>query len=121
MGDQTPKYSRIGYYKATPGNGGKLTAIYKEHLQPVYENLLADGTITSFGLSTQEIHGVGDWTHIGWYTMSNLGSIDTVQQAVDAAAFTEEMGAEIGPMMDRSAHWDQVLLIAHLGGTTPEM
>ena len=119
-GDQTPKYFRIGYYKATPGNAGKITGIYKKHLQPVYEKLLADGTITSFGLSTQEIHGVGDWTHIGWYTMSNLGSIDKVQAAVDAA-FTEEMGAEIGPLMDPSAHWDQVLLIVHLGGTTPEM
>jgi hypothetical protein len=28
--------------------------------------------------------------------------------------------AEIGPMMDQSAHWDQVLLIVHLGGTTQE-
>jgi hypothetical protein len=119
-GDQAPKYFRIGYYKATPGNGGKLTEIYKKHLQPVYQKLLDDGVITSFGLSTQEIHGVGDWTHIGWYTMANLGSIDKVQAATDAA-FTPEMGAEIGPMMDPSAHWDQVLLIVHLGGTTPKM
>jgi hypothetical protein len=36
------------------------------------------------------------------------------------AAFTEEMGAEIGPTMDPSAHWDQVLLIVHLGGTSPQ-
>lgn len=118
-GDQVPKYFRIGYYKATPGNAGKLTAIYKEHLQPVYQKLLDEGTITSFGLSTQEIHGVGDWTHIGWYTMSNLGSIDMVQAATDAA-ITEEIGAKIGPMMDPSAHWDQVLLIVHLGGTSPQ-
>lgn len=115
-----PRYFRIGYYKATPGNDGKVTEFYKEHIQPVYEKLLADGTITSFGLSSQELHGAGDWTHIGWYTMSNLGSIDKAQAAFDAA-FTEEMGAEIGPLMDPSAHWDQVLLIVHLGGTTPEM
>jgi hypothetical protein len=119
-GDQAPKYFRIGYYKATPGNSAKITGFYKLHLQPVYEKLLADGTITSIGLSTQEIHGVGDWTHIGWYTMSNLGSIDKVEAAVDGA-FTEEMVAEIGPLMDQSAHWDQVLLIVHIGGTTPEM
>jgi len=118
-GSQAPKYFRIGYYKATPGNSDKLTEIYKEHLQPVYQKLLDEGVITSFGLSTQEIHGVGDWTHIGWYTMANLGSIDTVQAATDAA-FTPEMGAKISPMMDPSAHWDQVLLIVHLGGTTPE-
>jgi hypothetical protein len=118
-GSQAPKYFRIGYYKATPGNESKITGFYKKYLQPVYEKLLDEGAITSFGLSTQEIHGVGDWTHIGWYTMSDLGSIDKVQAATDAA-FTEEMGAEIGPMMDPSAHWDQVLLIVHLGGTAPK-
>lgn len=119
-GDQVPKYFRIGYYKATPGNFDKVTTFYKKHLEPVYDKLLADGTITGYGLSTQEIHGVGDWTHTGWYTMANLGSIDKVQAAVDAA-FTEEMAAEIGPMFDPSAHWDQVMLIVHLGGMTPEM
>lgn len=118
-GSKMPKYFRIGYYKATPGNGGKVTEFYKKHIQPVYQRLLDDGVITSFGFSTQELHGVGDWTHIGWYTMSELGSIDTVQAAVDAA-FTEEMGAVIGSMLDRSAHWDQVLLIVHFGGVTAE-
>lgn len=118
-GSQAPKYFRIGYYKATPGNEGKLTAMYKKYFQPVYQKLLDEGTITSFGLSTQELHGVGDWTHIGWYTMSDLGAIDKVQAATDGVV-TEEMGAEIGPMMDQSAHWDEVLLIVHLGGTNPE-
>ena len=115
-----PKYFRIGYYKATPGNEKKLTEFYKDHIQPVYEQLLADGTITGFGLSSQELHGVGDWTHIGWYTMPDLGAIDTVQDAVDAV-LTPEMGAVVAPMMDFSAHWDQVLLIVHVGGTNPEM
>jgi hypothetical protein len=118
-GEKAPKYFYIGYYKATPGHGEKVTEFYKEHIQPVYDTLLADGTITSFGLSTQELHGVGDWTHIGWYTMPDLGAIDTVGQAIDAA-ITPELGAEIEPMMDFSAHWDQVLLITHLGGTRQE-
>jgi hypothetical protein len=114
-----PKYFRIGYYKATSGNEGKITAAYKEHFQPIYQQLLDDGVITSFGLSVQEIHGVGDWTHIGWYTMADLGAIDRVQAAT-ANALSEEEGAKIGPMMDSSAHWDQVLLIVHLGGMPPQ-
>jgi hypothetical protein len=117
---QQPKYFRIGYYKATPGNEAKITAAYKEHFQPIYQKLLDDGVITGYGLSTQEIHGVGDWTHIGWYTMADLGAIDKVQAATENA-LSEEEAAAIGPMMDPSAHWDQVLLIVHLGGTTPEM
>jgi len=43
-----------------------------------------------------------------------------VQAAVDAI-FTPELGAEITPMMDFSAHRDQVLLIVHLGGRGPKM
>jgi hypothetical protein len=110
-----PKYFRIGYFKATPGNEGKISAAYKEHFQPIYQQLLDDGVITGFGLSVQELHGVGDWTHIGWYTMADLGAIDTVQAAT-ANAMSEEDAATIGLMMDSSAHWDQVLLIVHLGG-----
>jgi len=115
-GDQKPKYFKIGYYRATPGNEQKLTEFYKKHIQPVYEKLLANGTITSYGLSVQELHGAGNWTHIGWYTMPDLGAVDTVEKATDAI-FTPELISEIAPMMDPSAHYDQVLLIVHLGGT----
>jgi hypothetical protein len=118
QGEAPPKYFRIGYYKATPGNESKITAVFKEHFQPVYQKLLDDGVITSFGLSVQELHGVGDWTHVGWYTMADLGAIDKVQAAT-ANVLSKEDAAEVGAMMDDSAHWDQVLLIVHMGGMPP--
>ena len=118
-GDQRPNYFYIGYYKAKPGMADKLTALYKSAIQPVYEKLLADGTITSFGLSTQELHGDTGWTHIGWYTMSNLGAIDTAHAAMMASVSEAQM-AEFAPLMEADAHSDQVLLIVHLGGAGTE-
>ena len=117
---QPPRYLRIGYYKASTGNAGKLTEAYKKYVQPVYEKLMADGVISGYGLAFQDVHGGEDWTHAGWYSMSNLGATDTVEQAVDAV-FTPEVAAEVGPLMDPSGHHDQVLLIVHIGGMTPEM
>jgi hypothetical protein len=115
-GDQRPNYFYVGYYKAKPGMEDKLTAQYKSAIQPVYQKLLAEGTITSFGLSTQELHGDADWTHIGWYTMSDLGAIDAAHAAMMAGVSEAQM-AEFLPMMEPEAHSDQVLLIVHLGGS----
>ena len=48
-GEQVPKYFRIGYYKATPGNFDKVTKFYKKHLEPVYDKLLDDGDVLAAG------------------------------------------------------------------------
>jgi hypothetical protein len=50
--------------------------------------------------------------------MADLGAIDKVQAAT-ANVLSKEDAAEVGAMMDDSAHWDQVLLIVHMGGMPP--
>jgi len=81
--------------------------------------LYTDGTITGYGIFTQEIHGDPEWTHVTWYAITDLAAIDTVSQALDAA-LTEEQLAEVFPITEMGAHKDQVLMIVHLGGTTSE-
>jgi hypothetical protein len=110
--DVMPRYISVGYYTAKPGQD--LTAYYKKNVSPIYEKLLNDGTITGYGMYTQELHGEPGWTHLGWYTMADLGSIDAVDAAF-RSSFTEEQMAEAMTVMDWSAHKDQVLLIVHLG------
>lgn len=111
-GDVMPRYIYVSYYTAKPGQD--LNAYYKKNVSPVYEKLLDDGTITGYGMYTQELHGEPGWTHLGWYTTADLGAIDAVGQAFESS-FTEEMMAEAMSVMDWSAHKDQVLLIVHLG------
>jgi len=116
-GEVMPRYIYVSYYTARPGQD--LTAYYKKHASPIYDKLLADGTITGYGMYTQELHGEPGWTHLSWYTTADLGAIDSVGTAFEAS-FTEEMMSEAMEVMDWSAHKDQVLLIVHLGAMPQE-
>lgn len=116
-GDVMPHYIHVGYYTAKPDQN--MTAYYKKNVAPVYEKLLADGTITGYGMYTQELHGEPGWTHIGWYTTVDLGAVDAVDQAFQES-FTAEQMDEARTVMDWSEHKDQVLLIVHLGGMPQE-
>jgi len=114
-----PRYFNTSYWKTKPGMEPKLTAFYKDHMQPVFEGLRAAGTILGYGIFTQEIHGDREWSHVTWYSITDLAAIDAVGKALDAA-LTEADLAEVFPIMEMDAHKDQVLLVVHLGGTTPE-
>ena len=114
-----PRYFNTSYWKTKPGTEEKLTAFYKDHMQPVFEGLRTAGTISGYGIFTQEIHGDPEWTHVTWYSISDLAAIDAVGQALEAA-LTEAELAEVFPIMEMDAHKDQILMVVHLGGTTPE-
>jgi hypothetical protein len=114
-----PRYFNTSYWKTKPGAEEKLTAFYKNHMTPIFEGLYTDGTITGYGIFTQEIHGDPEWTHVTWYAITDLAAIDTVGRALDSV-LTEEQLAEVFPIMEMGAHKDQVLMIVHLGGTTSE-
>lgn len=118
-GEQAPRYFDIGYYSAKPGMEEALTAFYKANVAPIYEKLLTDGVITGYGMYTQELHGEPGWTHVGWMTVADLGAKDTADRFF-MANMTDAQMAEAAKLMDWSTHKDQVLLIVHLGGTSPE-
>lgn len=118
-GEKRPNYFDIGYFTAKPGMDAALTAFFNSAIAPIYEKLLADGTITGFGMYTQELHGEPGWTHVAWSTMSTLAAKDAVDQYF-MANFTEAQMAEAMSLIDWSTHKDQVLLIVHLGASPQE-
>ena len=118
-GEVRPRYFNTSFWKTKPGTEEKLTAFYKDRMQPVFEGLRTAGTISGYGIFTQEIHGDPEWTHVTWYAISDLAAIDAVGPALDAA-LTEADLAEIFPIMEMEAHKDQVLMVVHVGGTSEE-
>lgn len=118
-GEGSLRYFNTSYWKTKTGMEEKLTSFYKEHMQPVFEELRSAGTILGYGIFTQEIHGDPEWSHVSWYALSDLAAIDAVGQALEAA-LTEAELAEVFPIMEMDAHKDQVLMVVHLGGTDPE-
>lgn len=113
--DTVPRYFDVGYYMAEPGQEMALTEFFKSTIAPIYEKLLTDGVITGFGVYTQELHGEPGWTHVMWVTMADLAAKDTADQIFMASLTEEQMKAGMA-LVDWQSHWDQVLLIVHLGG-----
>jgi hypothetical protein len=115
-----PKYFHFSYWKAAPQGYEKLIDFYKDQVAPIMAKHKASGAVSSYGITTQELHGDPRWTHITWYTVSELATIDAVGQSLDEG-MDDDTIAELMPMMDYEAHWDQVALIVHIGGTSSEM
>ena len=118
-GEKQPKYFDIGYHKAKMGRGSDLIAWYKQHIVPINDALLAEGTITGYGMYTQALHGTTEYTHVTWTTVADTADIDTTEAAFEAG-LSEETYAEVIEMVETDAHRDQMLLIVHLGGTPAE-
>ena len=114
-----PKYFHISYWKTAPQGYDAMTEFYKDNIAPIMAPLQASGAVASYGISTQELHADPSWTHVTWYLVSDLEAIDTVSQALDAG-LDKDAVAEIMPMMDWEGHWDQVLMIVHMGGMPTE-
>ena len=114
-----PGYINLGYYTAKPGKSGDAKEFYKEIAMPVYEELQAAGTITSYGLAVPAVHRGENYTHMGWFSTPNLAARDTVFAAFDAAeaARSEEENKAIGERwqetFDSEGHMDQILMVIH--------
>lgn len=113
------RYFGISYMKALPGKGMELTGMYREKVRPIYEKLMADGTVAAFGLYVPELHSDPNVTHVAWYSFESLAAMDTIDAAFDAALTAEDWGKFV-TMVDFEKHWDQVLMIIHMGGREEE-
>ena len=78
-------YLKLSTWVVKPGHGGDVMQMYKDYAQPVYEQLLADGTITGYGMIEQVVHADSSFTHETWITFKDLADLDTVEAAFMAA------------------------------------
>jgi hypothetical protein len=112
-------YIDLGYFQPKEGRFGDMREAYMEYAAPVYDKLVADGTIINYGLATPAVHRGQGWSFMTWSMLENLAALDAVDAAFDAAgaarsaeerkAMQERMAAN----SDWSGHSDQVLVVAH--------
>ena len=90
--------------------------------QPALASLQAAGTIGSYGMTTTELHGGSEWSHLLWYAMPNLAAREAVDAAYGAAAkergeeAQKEVMAKFAAAVDFGAHQDRILVVTHFGG-----
>jgi len=89
-----PKYLFMGEWAARPGMESRLTQLYMEVAEPLYRELLANGSIGSYGMATPVLHD-GDWTHWSWYTGDDIAAVGAVAGTIPNSQELDESLAEL--------------------------
>ena len=101
-------YGAGGQYKlkdSAPDNA--VDIVSKGLLVPVFEKLLADGTIYEYEVDTEAIHTEAPGTFWIFYLAANADAIDKVNAAVRAASKADPLGiAGFSGMIDWNSHRD---------------
>ena len=73
-----------------------MVKFFKEAVVPALDEMVADGTMTGYGIQSREIHVDADWTHRFWYGLPDLavdvdddeirGTLELDTQAEDVPA-----------------------------------
>jgi hypothetical protein len=73
----------VALYKVKPGKGQAWEDMFKKHFVPMYAKLMAEGTVTGFGMDSDVLHQPGTPNADVWYTMPNYAAFDKVRAALD--------------------------------------
>ena len=93
----TLPWVRYGFVKVKPGKGADYRKAWENYNKPVFDKLVADGTLLAFGLAVEDVRTEGDWTHYTWLATKDLASQDKVRAAflADRAKRSPEEQASI--------------------------
>lgn len=88
----TLPYTRYNFVKVHPGKGGAYRAAWEKYNKPVFDRMVADGTILGYGLGIEEVKTSGDFTHFVWIAAKDLAGLDKVRSTfmADRARRTQE-------------------------------
>ena len=125
-----PGYIMLSTFGTQPGTGDDdVVAMYGKWRAPIMDRLKTDGKILGHGVLTPYIHGPGQGGDVtAWYTMADLGALDAVEGAADAAeaARTPEQSAEWMADMQKhferpgkGNHTDRLLVVTHYKSAGP--
>jgi hypothetical protein len=98
VGSQTPPpagvlpWVRYNFLKVKPGKGGDYRATWEKYNKPVFDRLVADGTVLAFGFAVEEVRTDGTFTHFVWFAVKDAAGFDAIRAAfiADRARRTEE-------------------------------
>jgi hypothetical protein len=109
-------YTHGASYKLKPeAPEDAVETISKSFVVPLFEKLLAEGTVQEYEVDTQAIHTQAPGTFWVFYITQSADGLDKVNAALDAALKGNTLaGPAFGSMVDFSAHRDY---LAHTNAT----
>lgn len=77
-------FARYNFVRVKPGKAADYRKAWEKYNKPVFDKLIADGTLIAYGLSVEDVRTDGDFTHYSWYVVKDLASFDKVRTAFNA-------------------------------------
>jgi hypothetical protein len=68
--------SRYSFVKVKPGKGAEYRKAWEKYNKPVFDKMVADGTILAYALVVEEVRTDGDFTHYTWIATKDLATQD---------------------------------------------
>jgi len=92
--------TRYNFIKVKPGKTAEYRRTWEKYNKPVFDKLVADGSLLAYGLSVEEVKTDGDFTHFVWMAAANMSGMDKVGAAfaADRARRTEDEQASIAEL-----------------------
>jgi hypothetical protein len=90
-------YTRYNFVKVKPGKGQDYRRVWEKYNKPIFDKLVADGTVLAFGLAAEDVKTDGDWTHFVWIATPSMAAADKIAPAfaADPSRRTEKDRKEI--------------------------
>ncbi|MGH9614379.1 MAG: hypothetical protein ACRD4P_14995, partial [Bryobacteraceae bacterium] len=100
-------YLAGGHWDVKPGQMGAYDDLMKSALVPIYEKLLADGAITSYGTEIEDFHSEKLGRVTFYFTTADASGFDKASKAFDEAFDkSPALAAALQSMVDREGHRD---------------
>ncbi|MDQ2857014.1 MAG: hypothetical protein M3R68_11845 [Acidobacteriota bacterium] len=77
-------YTRYNFVKVKPGRGADYRRVWEKYNKPVFDRLVADGTVLAFGLAAEDVKTDGDWTNFVWIATPTMAAADKIGPAFTA-------------------------------------
>jgi hypothetical protein len=89
--------TRYNFIKVKPGKAAEYRQTWEKYNKPVFDKLIADGSLLAYGLSVEEVKTDGDFTHFVWMAAANMSGMDKIGAAfaADRARRTADEQASI--------------------------
>lgn len=78
-----PQLTWLRFYSVDRGRTSDFMDTFNRVTAPVFDRLIADRQIVSWGLAVPFTRTGGDWTHLVWITVNNWAAADNVVRALD--------------------------------------
>ena len=92
--------TRYNFIKVKPGMNAEYRRTWEKYNKPVFDKLVADGSLLAYGLSVEEVKTDGDFTHFVWMAASDMAGLDKIGAAfaADRARRTEDEQKQISDL-----------------------